>query len=174
MPYRAPISEYAFVLTHVAGFGAVQSTARFEGCTNDLMTAILAEAGKLSEETLAPLNRVGDKIGSRIDNGAVTTPPGFSAAYKQIAEGGYVGMGGNPAFGGLGLPMALVVFAALSVAGWVVLRPAASGHRGGPHRARIDVSSSSGSMVHPLVTGSETRWSTQPSRARGERSAQWS
>ena len=122
MPYRAPISEYAFVLTHVAGFGAVQSTARFEGCTNDLMTAILAEAGKLSEETLAPLNRVGDKIGSRIDNGAVTTPPGFSAAYKQIAEGGYVGMGGNPAFGGLGLPMALVVFAALSVAGWVVLR----------------------------------------------------
>ena len=108
MPYRAPISEYAFVLTHVAGFGAVQATARFVGCTNDLMTAILAEAGKLSEETLAPLNRVGDKIGSRIDNGAVTTPPGFSAAYKQIAEGGYLGMGGNPAFGGLGLPMALV------------------------------------------------------------------
>ncbi len=108
MPYRAPISEYAFVLTHVAGFGAVQATARFEGCTNDLMTAILAEAGKLSEETLAPLNRPGDKIGSRIDNGAVTTPPGFIAAYKQIAEGGYVGIGGNPAFGGLGLPMALV------------------------------------------------------------------
>ncbi len=108
MPYRAPISEYAFVLTHVAGFGAVQATARFGGCTDDLMGAILAEAGKLCAETLAPLNRVGDKVGSRLDNGAVTTPPGFSAAYRQIAQGGYVGMGGDPAFGGLGLPMALV------------------------------------------------------------------
>lgn len=108
MPYRAPISEYAFVLTHVAGFGAVQSTERFCDCTNDLMDAILAEAGKLCEETLAPLNRVADKVGSRIENGVVTTPPGFIAAYRQIAEGGYVGMGGDRAFGGLGLPMALV------------------------------------------------------------------
>jgi acyl-CoA dehydrogenase len=108
MPYRAPLSEYAFVLNHVAGFGAVQATARFGGCSDDLTCAILAEAGKLCEETLAPLNRVGDNVGSRIENGAVTTPPGFIAAYRQIAEGGYVGMGGDPAYGGLGLPMALV------------------------------------------------------------------
>ncbi|MDZ7905397.1 MAG: acyl-CoA dehydrogenase [Cypionkella sp.] len=108
MPYRAPVSEYAFVLTHVVGFDAVQASPRFGDCTPDLAHAILAEAGKLSEGTLAPLNRIGDKIGAKMENGAVTTPPGFRPAYAQIAQGGYIGMAGAPEYGGMGLPAALV------------------------------------------------------------------
>ena len=108
MPTRAPAQEFAFVLAHVAGFGAVQGTPRFGECSDDLVQAILQEAAKLCDTTLAPLNRVSDKIGAQIHDGAVTTPPGFQDAYAQIAAGGYVGMAGSPEFGGMGLPMALV------------------------------------------------------------------
>ncbi len=108
MPYRAPVSEYAFVLSRVAGFGAVQASTQFSDCTDDLTGAILAEAGKLCETSIAPLNRISDKIGAKFDKGEVTTPPGFINAYRQIAAGGYVGMGGAPEYGGMGLPMALV------------------------------------------------------------------
>lgn len=108
MPTRAPAQEFAFMLTHVANFAAVQATPRFSDCSNDLVTAILTEAAKLSDTVLAPLNRISDKMGSRLENGHVTTPPGFQNAYAQIAAGGYVGMAGAPEFGGMGLPMALV------------------------------------------------------------------
>jgi alkylation response protein AidB-like acyl-CoA dehydrogenase len=108
MPTRAPAPEFAFVLAHVAGFGPVQQTVHFADCSDDLVHAILTEAAKLCDTTIAPLNRVSDKIGARLENGDVTTPPGFRAAYAQIAAGGYVGMAGAPEYGGMGLPMALV------------------------------------------------------------------
>ncbi len=110
MPTRAPAQEFAFMLAQVAGFAAVQATARFADCSDDLVQAILTEAAKLCDTTLAPLNRISDTVGARFDadSGAVTTPPGFAAGYGQIAAGGYVGMAGAPEFGGMGLPMALV------------------------------------------------------------------
>jgi acyl-CoA dehydrogenase len=108
MPYHAPTDEFAFVLTHVADFGAVQSTARYDACSDDLRDAILTEAGKLCETVLAPLNRIADTHGAKFEGGNVTTPPGFRDAYRQIAQGGYVGMAGGAEYGGMGLPMALV------------------------------------------------------------------
>jgi acyl-CoA dehydrogenase len=108
MPTRAPAAEFAFVLAHVAGFRSVQNTERFADCSDDVAQAILAEAAKLCDTTLTPLNRVSDKVGAKLEGGQVTTPPGFQAAYRQIAAGGYVGMAGAPEYGGMGLPMALV------------------------------------------------------------------
>ncbi len=108
MPPFAPAAEFAFVLTHVAGFGAVQSTQRYGDCTDEMRDAILDEAGKLCANTIAPLNRTSDKVGAQIKDGVVTTPPGFQQAYGHIAQGGWVGMAGAPAYGGMGLPMALV------------------------------------------------------------------
>ena len=37
----------------------------------------------------------------------VSTPEGFPAAYKTYAEGGWVGVGGDPVFGGMGMPKAV-------------------------------------------------------------------
>ena len=70
-------------------------------------TAILAEAGKLCENVLAPLNRAGDKHPARLENGVVRTSPGFAEGYRAIADGGWVGMAASPEFGGMGLPMTL-------------------------------------------------------------------
>ena len=34
----------------------------------------------------------------------MTTPTGFPDAYKTYAEGGWVGVSGEPAYGGMGMP----------------------------------------------------------------------
>jgi alkylation response protein AidB-like acyl-CoA dehydrogenase len=70
--------------------------------------AILGEAAKLSEEVLQPLNRVGDLEGCvRHDDNSVTTPKGFKAAFKQVAEGGWLGLSVPTEYGGQGLPITL-------------------------------------------------------------------
>jgi len=55
---------------------------------------------------LTPLNRVGDKEGcKRAADGSVTTPTGFKDAFKQIVDGGWIGISAPTEFGGQGLPM---------------------------------------------------------------------
>ncbi len=105
MPYRAPLADHAFVMRHVAGFEAVSATPRFAEATAETVQAILTEAGRLSEDVLAPLQRVGDRHPARLDGETVHTPPGFAEAWREIADGGWLGLAAAPASGGLGLPM---------------------------------------------------------------------
>ena len=107
MPYRAPLADYDLLLTHVLGYSRVAATARFTDAGADTATAVLAEAGRLAETVLAPLNRAGDKQGARLENGIVRTTPGFAEGYRAIADGGWVGMTAAPENGGMGLPMTL-------------------------------------------------------------------
>ncbi len=107
MPYRAPLADFRLLLSPVTGFPQVTATALFADTTPDLVEAILTEAARLCEETLAPLQRVGDKNPARLENGIVRTAPGFAEGYRAIADGGWVGMAANPAHGGMGLPIAL-------------------------------------------------------------------
>ncbi|RFU13030.1 acyl-CoA dehydrogenase [Rhodobacteraceae bacterium W635] len=107
MPYTAPVSEFDFLYRHVVGLDRVTATDRYAEATPDMVTAILTEAGKMAETVLAPLNRVGDQTGARLENGVVRTSPGFAEGYRAIAEGGYIGMSADVENGGLGLPMAV-------------------------------------------------------------------
>jgi acyl-CoA dehydrogenase len=107
MPYRAPLADFRLLLSPVTGFPQVMATDLFADTTPDLVEAILTEAARLCEETLAPLQRVGDKNPARLENGIVRTAPGFAEGYRAIADGGWVGMSANPDHGGMGLPIAL-------------------------------------------------------------------
>ena len=107
MPYRAPLAEFRFVLDHLVGFDRVTATPRFAEAGPDTVDAILAEAAKLSETVLAPLNRAGDKHPARLENGVVRTSPGFAEGFRAIADGGWLGMSADPAQGGMGLPISL-------------------------------------------------------------------
>jgi len=107
MPYRAPVADFRFLLTHVTGFSRVAETARFAEATDETVEAILLGAARLCEEVLAPLQRVGDRHPARLDNGIVRTPPGFAQGYRAMAEGGWFSVAADPAFGGMGLPVTL-------------------------------------------------------------------
>jgi acyl-CoA dehydrogenase len=107
MPYRAPVNDFQFLLDHVVGFDAVSATEKFSEATGETVQAILTEAGKLSSEVIAPLQRKGDLEGAVLENGVVRASPGFKEGYEAIAEGGWIGISGDAEYGGMGLPFTL-------------------------------------------------------------------
>jgi hypothetical protein len=106
--YKAPLEDVGFLLNDVFQIDRYNNLPGFSDASADVREAILAEAAKLSEEVLQPLNRVGDLEGcTRHDDGRVTTPKGFKAAYKQLGEGGWLGLSMPAEYGGQGLPSTL-------------------------------------------------------------------
>ncbi len=105
--YRAPVNEIAFTLKNVCGLGDLQRTARHADLSDDLVDAILSEAGRFAAEEIAPLNSVADSSGTQLENGEVTTAPGWRKLYHAWIEGGWNGLTADPEFGGQGLPQML-------------------------------------------------------------------
>jgi alkylation response protein AidB-like acyl-CoA dehydrogenase len=104
-PYRAPLPEMQFVMTELAGLEHVAALPGFEDAAPDTVAVILEEAAKFAAEVLDPLNRVGDREGTRLGaDGSVTTPAGFKDAYRQFCELGWNGLAKDPHFGGQGMP----------------------------------------------------------------------
>src|SRR5688572_6899470 len=104
--YKAPVDDVLFLLNDVFHVERYANLPGFADASPDIVEAILGEAAKFCEDVLTPLNRVGDTEGcTRHDDGSVTTPTGFKDAYRQIVEGGWVGISAPGEFGGQGLPM---------------------------------------------------------------------
>jgi acyl-CoA dehydrogenase len=106
--YKAPVDDVQFLLNDVFHIDRYANLPGFSDASPDVIEAILGEAAKLSEEVLTPLNKVGDREGcKRASDGSVTTPAGFKDAFKQIVEGGWIGISAPAEYGGQGLPMIL-------------------------------------------------------------------
>ena len=102
--YAAPLQDMKFVINELVGISDITAMPQCAEITGDLVDAVLDEAAKFASGVLDPLNRVGDKEGSRFIDGKVTTPQGFKDAYQQFIAGGWNGLSGDTAFGGQGLP----------------------------------------------------------------------
>ena len=107
MTYTAPLADMRFALREVAGLSGVAALPGYEHATDDTIDAVLEEAAKLAGNGLAPLNREGDKVGAKLENGVVRTAPGFAAIYKEFVEGGWNSLPFDPEFGGQGMPWLL-------------------------------------------------------------------
>ena len=107
MTYTAPIAEQRFVLDHITRIAELAEHPRYAEASPDMVDAILEGAAALAEGEWAPLNRVGDTNNPRWNDGSVTMPPGFKAAYQAYVDGGWGTIDCLPEFGGQGLPFAL-------------------------------------------------------------------
>ena len=109
--FNAPLRDMRFVLHEV--FNAPKLWARLPALADtvdgDTADAILEEAAKVTGNLIAPLNRSGDEEGASWHAGQVRTPAGFKEAYSTYIQGGWVGLSGNPAYGGMGMPKMLAV-----------------------------------------------------------------
>ncbi|GAA5188001.1 acyl-CoA dehydrogenase [Ferrimonas gelatinilytica] len=111
MNYHAPLKDMQFLLKDV--FKAESEWAKMPAMADaiemDTAMAILDEGARLTSEVIAPINRPGDEQGVRILDGVVTTPDGYKEAYQLYAQSGWVGFGGDPQYGGMGMPKMLGV-----------------------------------------------------------------
>lgn len=103
MDYRAPTETIAFALETVGRLAADSSSET----TPEMIRAILEEAGRFAATRLAPENRIGDRVGARLENGIVTLPKGWPALYRDWAEAGWNGVDLPEKWGGMGLPTRL-------------------------------------------------------------------
>lgn len=103
--YQAPLRDMQFLLHDV--FGIEETLSRFEATreiNKEVIDAVLEEAARICEEVIGPLNQSGDIEGCRHIDGEVKTPSGFIGAYQALCNGGWIGLMGDPEFGGQGLP----------------------------------------------------------------------
>lgn len=111
--YNAPLKDMEFILNDV--FQAEQFWQDNENLAHlDMATAnaILEEMAKFSKNVILDLNRPADEEGgAQFSNGEVKTPAGFKEAFRQFAEGGWVGLGAPEEWGGQGMPKMLTVLA---------------------------------------------------------------
>jgi alkylation response protein AidB-like acyl-CoA dehydrogenase len=125
MDYQPRLDDIRFILHEVLDAPAqLQTLAPFAGTDAELMEQVLGEAGKFVAGQIAPLQRTGDEIGCSFDQGRVTTPPGFKAAYAAFWQGGWPALACATEDGGQGLPAVLeaILYEMLSAAnhGWTM------------------------------------------------------
>ena len=104
MSYRAPVKDMLFVMKELAGIDAVAALPGFEDAGYDTAATVLEESAKFNEGVVAPLNQESDRSPSTFKDGVVTTSPGFKAAFRGFAEGGWQGLQHPADHGGQGLP----------------------------------------------------------------------
>ncbi|MCY4044281.1 MAG: acyl-CoA dehydrogenase family protein [Cellvibrionales bacterium] len=107
--YKAPIDEIKFLLFDVLNVQDLQQIDEYAEASEELISAILEEAAKITEGSFAPINYSGDLEECQYDPStkSVSTPKGFKESYKAFAEGGWVGLTAPTDFGGQGLPQLL-------------------------------------------------------------------
>jgi len=106
--YEAPVKDLNFVIKNLINLDELSNIPDYQEFSDDLVDAILEEAGKIGSEVLDPCNLSGDHEGSkRLDNGEVKTPAGYKEAYESLRDGGWFGLEAKEQFGGQQIPVTL-------------------------------------------------------------------
>ena len=104
MTYRAPVDDILLALKTAGGLPAMIDKDLLAGLDEDTIKSVIEEAAKFGGDVLAPLNRVGDAEGCKLEGDKVTTPKGWKAAYEQFIAAGWSTLPCDEAHGGQGLP----------------------------------------------------------------------
>ena len=106
--YEAPVKDLNFVIKNLINLDELNKISDYQHFSDDLVDAILEEAGKIGSEVLDPCNLSGDHEGSkRLDSGEVRTPKGYKDAYESLRDGGWFGLEAKEQYGGQQIPVTL-------------------------------------------------------------------
>ncbi|UIP08276.1 acyl-CoA dehydrogenase [Erythrobacter sp. SDW2] len=107
MPYTPPTQDQLLAIRANAGIAELARSERFAAAEADMVEAIVEGVGAFAAGEWAPLNRIGDLEGARLENGVVRLPDGFAEAYQAYVEQGWNSIASSTEFGGQGLPFTL-------------------------------------------------------------------
>jgi alkylation response protein AidB-like acyl-CoA dehydrogenase len=107
MDFTPPTAEQVFALRVCAGIDELAGHERFAAASPDMVEAIAEGIGAFAQGVWAPLNRIGDVEGARLENGVVRLPTGYAEAYASFVEAGWGAVSAPERFGGQDLPFSL-------------------------------------------------------------------
>ncbi len=102
--YSPPVKDIDFVMQHVVDVDELVSEGKFSDLDSETMSMVIAEVGRFISEVIAPINSEGDQIGAQWNDGEVSVPPSFKAAYEQFVASGFGAVPFDPEYGGGGFP----------------------------------------------------------------------
>jgi alkylation response protein AidB-like acyl-CoA dehydrogenase len=107
--YQAPLDEMNFVVNRLLDLTNFAQAIDNEDASEDLLQAVLTEAGKLATQVWAPINASGDKEGVKLTDQGVKSASGFKQAYQEYSQGGWGGLYFDEQYGGQGLPFSFAM-----------------------------------------------------------------
>ena len=102
--YKAPLNDIKFLINDFLKISKEDPIIANKDLEVNDLELVIEEAAKICEETLLPLNQIGDQEGCKFDKGNVYTPQGFKEAYKLFTENGWQGIKVSEDYGGQNLP----------------------------------------------------------------------
>ncbi len=103
--YTVDMRDIHFNLYDVLDMEKLSEFPKYSELNRELYDMVLEEARKFAVTELAPKNSEWDKIGVRLEDGVVHTPPGLKEVYQAFCEGGWVAPAADMEIGGQGLPL---------------------------------------------------------------------
>jgi len=107
--YQAPLDEMNFVVNRLLDLTNFAQAIDNEDASEDLLQAVLTEAGKLATQVWAPINASGDKEGVKLTDQGIKSASGFKQAYQEYSQGGWGGLYFDEQYGGQGLPFSFAM-----------------------------------------------------------------
>ena len=107
MTYTPATQDQLLAIRVNAGIEELAQSERFAAAEPDMVEAIVEGVGQFAAGEFAPLNRVGDLEGAKLENGVVRLPDGYAEAYAHYVEQGWNAIASPAEFGGQGLPFTL-------------------------------------------------------------------
>lgn len=104
--YRPPLRDVNYVLDHLTDLGGLCALPAYSSLDPDTIKGVLEENARFVADVIAPLNRIGDTVGSVFEpaTNTVRTPDGFIDAYRQYVEAGWGGVPFPEVYDGGGFP----------------------------------------------------------------------
>ena len=109
MTFASPVKQMIFALKEMANYSEIIESEIWPDLDDNFIETLLNEAAKLADNSIAPLNQSADKAGSILNNGNVSTAPGFKEAYKELVNSSWGTLSGLKDYGGQGLPKTIAV-----------------------------------------------------------------
>ncbi len=98
MTYDPATEDFVWLLRHVT---ALRPHGDFD---IDTVAQVLEEAARLAAGAVAPIAEESDRVGSKLENGRVVTPPMWKDAYAAWNAAGWQGLALPEEHGGMGAP----------------------------------------------------------------------
>lgn len=104
--YKVDFRDVKFVLNEYLGLDDLCEFPRFKESDfdADMLNDMVQQGLKLAQETLAPVNKEGDEVGAKHEDGQVKVPKCYHEPYWTYVNNGWGATTSNPAYGGMGLP----------------------------------------------------------------------